>query len=107
MANGVVRMGCDRTNVRLYEMRQKVVQGFFNLLWNRTPTLSKAVVKRMLFTPNTYKSTPVERRYLENSERFEIPIHGKAVKCWKWGSRPQYSPGSRLEWQVNPITSLY
>jgi pimeloyl-ACP methyl ester carboxylesterase len=50
--------------------------------------LSKGIIKRMFFTPRTYKCTPVERKYLDNAKRFEIYLHDKAVKCWKWGSGP-------------------
>ena len=84
----LLAMGCDSTNVRLWKMRQRVVHTFFNLLWNHAPTLSKRIIERMFFTPTTYKCTPVERKYLENAKRFEIPVHGKAVKCWEWGNGP-------------------
>jgi len=69
-------------------MRQRVVHTFFNLLWNHAPTLAKGIIKRVFFSPTTYKSTPVEKQYLDNAMRFEISIHNKAVKCWKWGSGP-------------------
>jgi len=69
-------------------MRQRVFYTFFNLLWYHTPGLSKGIIKRIFFTPTTYKSTPVERKYLDSAKRSEISIHGKAVKCWKWGSGP-------------------
>jgi pimeloyl-ACP methyl ester carboxylesterase len=69
-------------------MRQRVVQTFFNLLWNHTPTLSKGIIKRLFFTPSTYKSSPIEKDYLDTGRRFEISIHGRVVNCWKWGSGP-------------------
>lgn len=88
MSTKILAMGCNGTNVRLCKMRQRAVHTFFNLLWNHTPSLSKGIIKRMFFTPTTYKCTPVERKYLDNAERFEISIHDKTVKCWKWGSGP-------------------
>jgi pimeloyl-ACP methyl ester carboxylesterase len=88
MSTKILALGSNGTNVRLYKMRQRVIHTFFNLLWNHTPTLSKGIIKRMFFTPTTYKSNPVERQYLGNGEKFEISIHHKAVKCWKWGSGP-------------------
>jgi pimeloyl-ACP methyl ester carboxylesterase len=69
-------------------MRQRIVQTFFNLLWNHTPTLSKGIIKRLFFTPSTYKSSPIEKDYLDTGRRFEISIHGRVVNCWKWGSGP-------------------
>jgi pimeloyl-ACP methyl ester carboxylesterase len=88
MSTKILALGCNSTNVRLYKLRQKVTHTFFNLLWNHTASLSKGIIKRMLFTPAIYKITPVEREYLDNGERFEISISDKAVKCWKWGSGP-------------------
>jgi pimeloyl-ACP methyl ester carboxylesterase len=88
MSTKILALGCNSTNVRLCKMRQRVTHTFFNLLWNHTASLSKGIIKRMLFTPTTYKSTPVERQYLDNGKRFEITIHDKAVKCWKWGTGP-------------------
>ena len=88
MSTKSLALACNSTNVRLCKMRRKVTHTFFNLLWNHTATLSKRIIKRMLFTPATYKSTPVERQYLDSSDRFELSIHNKAVKCWKWGSGP-------------------
>ena len=81
-------LGCNGTNVRLCNLRQRVTHTFFTLLWNHTASLSKGIIKRMLFTPSTYKITPVEKQYLDKGERFEISINDKAVKCWKWGSGP-------------------
>jgi len=69
-------------------MRQRIIKTFFNLLWNHTPTLSKGIIKRLFFTPSTYKSSPIEKDYLDTGRRFEISIHGKVVNCWKWGSGP-------------------
>jgi pimeloyl-ACP methyl ester carboxylesterase len=69
-------------------MRQRIVQTFFNLLWNHTPTLSKGIIKRLFFSPSTYKSSPIEKDYLDTGRRFEISIHGRVVNCWKWGSGP-------------------
>ena len=88
MSSKVLTLGCNSTNVRLCKTRQRVTRTFFNLLWNLTPTLSKGIIKRMFFTPTGYKSTPVERQYLDAGEEFEISIHDKAVRCWKWGSGP-------------------
>ena len=88
MSTKLLVMECNRTNVRLRKMSQRVVQTFLTILWDHTPTLSKGIVKRVFFTPTTYKSTPEERKYLDTAKSFEISIHGKAVKCWKWGSGP-------------------
>ena len=88
MSSKVLTLGCNSTNVRLCKTRQRVTRTLFNLLWNLTPTLSKGIIKKMFFTPTGYKSTPVERQYLDAGEEFEISIHDKAVRCWKWGSGP-------------------
>lgn len=76
------------TNVRLSQIRQKAVHGALDLLWNVTPTLTKLLVKKMFFTPSSYKTTPLEKQYLENGESFQLFVHDKTVQCWKWGRGP-------------------
>ena len=76
------------TNVRMCKMRKRALRTFFEFLWNTTPRLSKRVAKRLLFAPSRYRTTPLENHYLDTGSRFEISVHGKVVKCWKWGSGP-------------------
>ncbi len=79
---------CHSTNVRVNEAWRKVVHTSLNLLWNYTPRLSRTIIKRVFFTPSTYKVTAAEKHYLDNGRSFEISVHHKAVKCWQWGSGP-------------------
>jgi len=79
---------CNGTNVRVCKARQRVLHTFFVFLWNTIPALSKLIAKRLFFTPSNYKTTPLENHYLDRGSRFEIAVHGKPVKCWKWGSGP-------------------
>jgi pimeloyl-ACP methyl ester carboxylesterase len=77
-----------RTNVRICRTRKKALHTFFEFLWNTTPRLSKGVAKRLLFAPSRYRTTHLENQYLNTGSSFEISVHGKVVKCWKWGSGP-------------------
>ena len=79
---------CNGTIVRVFTVRRRVLHTFFVFLWNTIPALSKLIAKRLFFTPSNYKTTPLENHYLDRDSRFEIAVHGKAVKCWKWGSGP-------------------
>ena len=88
MSTKILAMGCNGTNVRLCKVRQRVVHTFFSLLWNHKPTLAKQIIKRLFFTPSTYKISPREKDYLDTGRRFKISIHGQKVNCWKWGSGP-------------------
>ena len=88
MSTSTSFLHCNSTNVRVCQLRRRALQIFFDFLWNTTPTLTKRVAKRLLFSPSHYKTTPVENHYLESGSRFQISVHGKAVKCWKWGSGP-------------------
>jgi pimeloyl-ACP methyl ester carboxylesterase len=42
----------------------------------------------MFFSPVSYRTRPLEEAYLENSIEFDIPVHEKRIKCWKWGAGP-------------------
>ncbi len=88
MTTRILHQKCISTNVRLSQIRKKTVHGFLHLLWNFTPTLTKLLVKKVFFTPATYKITPAEKQYLESGESFQLSVHDKTVQCWKWGSGP-------------------
>jgi pimeloyl-ACP methyl ester carboxylesterase len=88
MTARILHETCISTNVRLSRVRQKAVHGFLDVLWKVTPTLTKLLVKKVFFTPSTYKLTPVEKQYLENGESFQLSVHDKTVQCWKWGRGP-------------------
>jgi len=78
----------NSTNVRVYKTGRRILHTFFDFLWNTTPTVSRLIAKRLFFAPSSYQLTPQENHYLNSGSRFEIPVHGKAVQCWKWGSGP-------------------
>jgi pimeloyl-ACP methyl ester carboxylesterase len=88
MSTRSLLLRCNGTNVRVCEAAQGILHRFFDFLWNATPTLSKLIAKRLFFAPSSYKVTPLENHYLDSGSRFELSVHGKAVKCWKWGSGP-------------------
>jgi predicted alpha/beta hydrolase family esterase len=88
MTTRILHQKCISTNVRLSQIRQKAVHGTLDVLWNFTPSLAKLLVKKVFFTPSTYKITPVEKQYLDNGESFQLSVHDKTVQCWKWGSGP-------------------
>lgn len=88
MTTRILHESCLSTNVRLFQIRQKTVHAALDLLWNVTPTLTKLLVKKMFFTPSSYKITPLEKQYLEDGDSFQLSVHGKTVQCWKWGRGP-------------------
>ncbi|UCF02802.1 MAG: hypothetical protein JSV14_03890, partial [Deltaproteobacteria bacterium] len=88
MTSRTLHETCISTNVRLSQVRRKAVHGALELLWNFTPTLTKLLVKKVFFTPSSYKTTPVEKQYLEKGESFQLSVHDKTVQCWKWGRGP-------------------
>ena len=88
MTTRILHERCLSTNVRLFQIRQRAVHAALDLLWNVTPAFTKLLVKKMFFTPSSYKITPLEKHYLENGESFQLSVHGKTVQCWKWGTGP-------------------
>ena len=88
MTTKILHEECLSTNVRLSRIRQRAVHGTLDFLWNVTPTLTKLLVKKMFFTPSAYKTTPLEKKYLEKGESFQLSVHDQTVQCWKWGRGP-------------------
>ena len=88
MATRLICMKYHSTNVRFFNLTRRAVHGFLNLTWNYTPGVSRSIVKKLFFTPSTYKVTPAEKNYLDNGKPFQIAVHDKMIQCWQWGSGP-------------------
>jgi len=88
MATRISDANCSGTKERVFRTRRRVVRTSFNLLWNCTPALSKRIFKRVLFSPSSYRINPLERNYLKHGRPFQIIVHDKVVRCWKWGHGP-------------------
>jgi pimeloyl-ACP methyl ester carboxylesterase len=80
------------TNVRNNNIKQQIIRTTLSFFWKHAPHLSKYVVRKLFFSPASYQTRPLEEAYLKNSREFEIPVHEKRIKCWKWG----YGPGVLL-----------
>lgn len=76
------------TNVRNIRIKQKTVRILFTLMWYLLPTITRRIITKHAFSPKRYKLTPEERQYLESGEAFQIYVHGKEIRCWKWGRGP-------------------
>lgn len=76
------------TNVRDNNLKKQSFRSLLNFLWKYAPGLSKAIVKKMFFSPATYRTRPLEKKYLDEAREFEISVNGKMIKCWKWGKGP-------------------
>jgi alpha-beta hydrolase superfamily lysophospholipase len=76
------------TNVRNNNIKQQISYTTLNFFWKYMPHLSKYVVRKLFFSPASYRTRPIEEAYLKKSREFEIPVHEKRIKCWKWGCGP-------------------
>jgi pimeloyl-ACP methyl ester carboxylesterase len=76
------------TNVRDNNLKQQSFRSLLNFLWKYAPGLSKAIVKKMFFSPATYRTRSLEKKYLNEGREFEVSVNGKMIKCWKWGKGP-------------------
>jgi pimeloyl-ACP methyl ester carboxylesterase len=88
MATKYMNMAMHSTNVRVFQIRRRVVHAALNTLWKCAPGLSKQIVRQAFLAPSAYRVSAVEEKYLEDSSRFEIPVGDKVIKGWKWGIGP-------------------
>jgi pimeloyl-ACP methyl ester carboxylesterase len=88
MTDSFVNSKLNNTNVRKKNLKYQTFQAIMRFLWDYSPGLSKAIVKKMFFSPAVYRAGPLEKKYLKDSQAFEIIVNGKTVKCWKWGRGP-------------------
>ena len=88
MAKKSVKMKSTSTNVRYKKAKQRGTHFLLTALWRLAPNLTKDFLFKRFFKPMPYPLTPLERQYLENGTSFNIHVHGKKIRCWKWGRGP-------------------
>lgn len=82
------RMKLPSTNVRYIKAKQKAAHAFLTALWRLAPRITKSIILSRFFKPRSYDLTPLEKQFLHSSTPFHIHVHGKKIRCWKWGSGP-------------------
>ena len=78
----------SNTDVSKRNIKQQTIHFALNFFWKHTPRLPKYVVRKLFFSPDSYRTRPLEEAYLEKSIEFETLVHEKRIKCWKWGTGP-------------------
>lgn len=75
------------TNVR-YNYIRNITRLLILMLYNIFPRMIENFIKEHFFSPKHYPLSEQERKLLNHSIAFEIQVHQKTVKCWKWGEGP-------------------
>jgi hypothetical protein len=76
------------TNVRVYNVKQRVKTLLFGLLWHLAPEWTGRLIRRYFFTPIRNHATAQEAACLVQGEPFQIQVHDKIIQAWKWGRGP-------------------
>jgi pimeloyl-ACP methyl ester carboxylesterase len=88
MAKKIVKIKSISTNVRYIKIKQRGTHVLLSTLWHLAPNATKKIILKGFFKPTSYALTPLERQFLENAASFHIHVHGKDIRCWKWGQGP-------------------
>lgn len=75
------------TNVR-YNYMRNITRVIILILYNLFPQKIGNLIKEQFFSPKHYRVSEKEKKLLKHSIAFEIKVHQKIIKCWKWGERP-------------------
>ena len=76
------------TNVRYIRARQKGTHFLLTALWHLAPDATKNIILNRFFKPKSHALTSLEKQFLENGTSFHMHVHGKDIRCWKWGNGP-------------------
>jgi pimeloyl-ACP methyl ester carboxylesterase len=100
------------TNVPPHAVGERAMRALFTLLSVGAPGLAQRTVERLFFTPGRYAASAAERRKLEQGERFEVRVHGKSIRGWRWGDGPGVlllhgwsGRGIQLHRYIDPLVS--
>lgn len=76
------------TNVRSNSGREWAVRQAFKALSFSAPRLTGRLVEKLFFTPGSYVPSAEERRWLEQAAPFQVRVHGRRIRGWRWGAGP-------------------
>jgi Serine aminopeptidase, S33 len=88
MAKKIIKINPLSTNVRYIMAKQRGTHFLLTGLWHLAPNATKNIILKRFFKPRAYALSPLERQYLENATSFNIHVHDKEIRCWKWGRGP-------------------
>ena len=88
MTKKIIKMNPISTNVRYIKAKQKYTHLFLSALWQVAPNATKNIVLKRFFKPFSHPLTPEETQYIEKGTSFQIQVHGKDIRCWRWGRGP-------------------
>jgi hypothetical protein len=69
-------------------MALRLVQWVFPHVEKVAPSVAKKWFVKLFFSPPRYPIPAVERKFIDEAERFEVTIWGKVVSCYRWGEGP-------------------
>jgi len=76
------------TNVRSYIEHKWATRQFFKAMSFAAPRLTERVVEKLFFTPGKYIPSEEERKRLEQGKPFQVRVHGRKIRGWRWGAGP-------------------
>ncbi len=76
------------TNVRNIRIKQTITRLLITAMWYLLPTVTKRIITKHAFSPKRYELKSEEQQHLETAEPFQIQVHDKEIRCWKWGQGP-------------------
>ena len=76
------------TYVRAFNFKHSAIRSFLTFCWLLAPAMAVRFVKKHVFRPADYQTSPEEKRILDTGSPFQIEIHGKTIQGWKWGDGP-------------------
>ena len=76
------------TYVRTFKFKQSAIRSFLTICWYLAPAMAVRFVKKHVFRPANYHTSAEEKRVLDIGSTFQIEVHGKTIKGWRWGEGP-------------------
>lgn len=72
----------------MFKIKPIIIRLLLKIFWNISPAIAVSFVKKHAFRPAGYRTSTEEKKILDSGSKFQIDIHGKTVRGWKWGAGP-------------------
>ena len=88
MSPGYSNFQSKSTNVRNNNYKVNLIRAIIALLYPIFPVMVENFIKQHFFAPKSYPISDQEKQLLKSSIAFELSLHQKSLKCWRWGEGP-------------------
>lgn len=82
------RLASKSTNVRIDEIKQRLLRWAVGSAWRLAPGWVESVIAGQFFAPVAYRLSSDEANWLKRGQPFRLSVGRRTIQGWQWGRGP-------------------